>query len=234
MIGSKHPFRFLLGALLSILVLPSVLRYLGFPDGGKLGSVLMSALFVALLLSALPAVGTTRRRLIAAGTLAGLLLVLVTIHTLTELQALGIAFQVIMVLFLFYVVFVTLQYLFRTQRVTIDTIMAALCVYLLLGVVWSFAYSLVDTLEPGSFKSALFDEGVAFMRLEGEQSFYPLYYSLVTLTTLGYGDIVPVSRAASLLAVLEAMTGQVYLAILVARLVGLQVAQAKAKNGAAS
>ena len=53
------------------------------------------------------------------------------------------------------------------------------------------------------------------------------------MTTLGYGDIVPVSRAASMLAVLEAMTGQVYLAVLVARLVGLHVAQAKSEDDAA-
>jgi len=152
----------------------------------------------------------------------------------TEIQGAGIAFQVIMVLFLFDTVFVTFKYLFRKQRVTIDTINAALCVYLLLGIVWAFAYSLVDILEPGSFQSAQFDEGVEFMRLGAERSFYPIYYSIVTLTTLGYGDIVPVSRAASMLAVLEAMTGQVYLAVLVGRLVGLHVAQAKPEDDAAA
>ena len=233
MVGSKHPFRFLLAALVLILVLPPVLRYLGFPDGGRLGSFLMSALFIALLLSALPAIGSPRARLIATGIVASLLIVLVMLSIFTGMQGPGIAFQLIMTLFLFYVVFVTFKYLFRKQRVTIDTINAALCVYLLLGIAWSFAYSLVDTLEPGAFKSALFDEGVEFMRLGAERSFYPLYYSLVTLTTLGYGDIVPVSRAASMLAVLEAMTGQVYLAVLVARLVGLHVAQAKAEDDAA-
>ena len=233
MVGSEHPFRFLLAALVLILVLPSVLRHLGFPDGGKLGSFLMPSLFIVLLLSALPAVGSNRARLLAAGAVASLLLVLVMLQLFAGIQGAGIAFQMIMALFLFYVVFVTFKYLFRKQRVTVETINAALCVYLLLGIVWSFAYSLVDTLEPGSFKSALFDEGVEFMRLGGEASFYPIYYSLVTLTTLGYGDIVPVSRAASMLAVLEAMTGQVYLAVLVARLVGLHVAQAKSKDVAA-
>ena len=232
MVASKHPFRFLLAALVLILVLPPVLRYAGFPEGGRLGSFLMSALFIALLLSALPAVGSTRARLLAAGIVASLLIVLVMLQVFTGMQGAGIAFQVIMALFLFYVVFVTFKYLFRKQRVTIDTINAALCVYLLLGIAWSFAYSLVDTLEPGAFKSALFDEGVEFMRLGGERSFYPLYYSLVTLTTLGYGDIVPVSRAASMLAVLEAMTGQVYLTVLVARLVGLHVAQARSQDDA--
>ena len=234
MTRSKHPFRYLLATLVLILALPPVLRYLGFPEGGRLTTVLMSGLFIVLLLSALPAIGSTRGRLIAAGTVAGLLVVLVMLHIFTGMRGPGIAFQVIMVLFLFYVVFVTFKYLFRKQRVTIDTINAALSVYLLLGVVWAFAYSLVDILEPGSFKSALFDEGVEFMRFGTDRSFYPLYYSLVTLTTLGYGDIVPVSRAASMLAVLEAMTGQVYLAVLVARLVGLHVAQAEPEDDSAT
>ncbi len=230
MVGSKHPFRLLLAVLVLILVLPPVQRYLG----EKLGSFLMSALFIVLLLSALPAIGSTRVRLLAAGAVASLLLVLVMLQLFAGIQGAGIAFQLIMVLFLLYVVFVTFKYLFRKQRVTIDTINAALCVYLLLGIVWAFAYSLVDILEPGSFKSALFDEGVEFMRLGAERSFYPIYYSIVTLTTLGYGDIVPVSRAASMLAVLEAMTGQVYLAVLVGRLVGLHVAQAKPEDDAAA
>jgi hypothetical protein len=228
MVGSKHPFRYLLGALLSILVLPSVLRYLGF-EGGGLGSVLTSSLFILLLVAALPAVGTTRGRLIAAGVLAGVLIMLEVLYLFVGLTGSGILFQLIFVVFLSYVVFITFQYLFRARQVTADTINAALCVYLLLGIVWAFAYSLVDTLEPGSFKCSALEEGEAFMQLK-ETSFYPLYYSLVTLTTLGYGDIVPVSRAASMLAVLEAMTGQVYLAVLVARLVGLHVAQARGRS----
>ena len=231
MVGSKHPFRYLLGALLSILVLPSVLRYLEVESGG-LGSLLTSSLFLLLLVAALPAVGSTRGRLIAAGVLAGVLIVLEVLYLFVGLTGSGILFQLIFVVFLSYVVFITFQYLFRARQVTADTINAALCVYLLLGIVWAFAYSLVDTLEPGSFKCSALDEGEAFMQLT-EASFYPLYYSLVTLTTLGYGDIVPVSRAASMLAVLEAMTGQVYLAVLGARLVGLHVAQAKAEDDAA-
>lgn len=228
MIGSKHPFRYLLSALVLTLILPPVLRYVSFPGSGKVGSVLMSALFIVLLLSALPAVGSTRGRLIAAGSVACLLLVLVTLHVFTGMQGPGIAFQLIMVLFLFYVVFVTFKYLFRRQRVTIDTINAAISVYLLLGVAWAFLYSLVDILEPRSFQS-LYEDSPDFMRIGSEHS-YCFYYSLVTLTTLGYGDIVPVSRAATMLAVLEAMTGQIYLVVLVGRLVGLHVAQDKSRS----
>ena len=103
MVASKHPFRFLLVALVLFLVLPPILRYVGFPEGGKLGSFLLSALFIVLLLSALPAVGSTRGRLIAACIVAGLLIVLVMLHTFTEVQGPGLAIQVLMALFLFYV-----------------------------------------------------------------------------------------------------------------------------------
>ena len=64
------------------------------------------------------------------------------------------------------------------------------------------------------------------MRFGGEHSVNPLYYSFVTLTTLGYGDISPASSMARMLAAIEAVVGQVYLTVLVARLVGLHIAQA--------
>jgi len=61
------------------------------------------------------------------------------------------------------------------------------------------------------------------MRLGGRQSVFPLYYSFVTMTTLGYGDIVPRSSSARMFAAIEALMGQLYLAVLVARLVGLHI-----------
>lgn len=218
---SKYAFRYLFGGLLSILVVLPLLRYVGFASG-KFGSFLTLALFVVLVLAALPAVGITRTRLILAGSVAFVLLVLVMLLIFGGLTQLDVPFQLIMLGFLSYVVVVAFQYLFRKQRVTVDTIIAALCVYLLMGIVWSFAYSLVDTLAPGSFSCSVFEAGAPFMQIK-DSSFYPLYYSFVTLTTLGYGDVVPVSRVASMLAVTEAMAGQIYLAVLVARLVGLQV-----------
>jgi hypothetical protein len=66
------------------------------------------------------------------------------------------------------------------------------------------------------------------MRFGGEQSLYPIYFSLVTMTTLGYGDITPDSDTSRMLASMEAVIGQIYLAVLVARLVGLQIAQSSA------
>ncbi len=68
------------------------------------------------------------------------------------------------------------------------------------------------------------------MRFLGLQLEIPIYYSFVTMTTLGYGDIVPVNPAARMLSVLQALTGQLYLVVLVARLVGLHIAHSTGVN----
>ena len=101
--------------------------------------------------------------------------------------------------------------------VTTDKIFAAVCVYLLIGLAWTFAYALVDALNPHSFValSAAGHEKYIIRVLELR------YFSFMTLTTVGYGDIVPHSTAARTLAALEAIVGQIYLTVLVARLVGL-------------
>lgn len=112
-------------------------------------------------------------------------------------------------------------YLMRCTRVSRATINAALCVYLLMAVLWAAAYSLVEILDPSAF--ALSDrlvESGATMRFVGEES-TAMYYSVVTLTTLGYGDISPISNPARILAGMQAIFGQFYLVITVARLVGI-------------
>ena len=63
--------------------------------------------------------------------------------------------------------------------------------------------------------------------MDFDQGSLALYYSLVTISTLGYGDVVPTSGVSRMLAAAQAVTGQTYLAVLVARLVGLQIAQSR-------
>lgn len=112
-----------------------------------------------------------------------------------------------------------LAYVLHVGRVTSDKIFAAICVYLLLGFVWTYAYALVDDIRPGSFadstETGRTDDVGHVLQLR--------YFSFATLTTLGYGDILPRSSTARTMAVLEAVMGQIYLAVLVARLVGLHI-----------
>jgi hypothetical protein len=116
--------------------------------------------------------------------------------------------------------------------VTPDTIVGGLAVYLLIGLTWSIAYQLLEFSAPGSLVVASGDPNLwgAWERAPGK---YPrlLFFSFVTLTTLGYGDIVPASPAAAALSAAEAVIGPVYLTVLIARLVGLEIAQTRSSRG---
>jgi hypothetical protein len=111
---------------------------------------------------------------------------------------------------------------FRRGPVTFHRIQGGIAAYLLLGVIWAQAYGLVEMRHPGAFSGPV-DTAA------GPRGW--IYFSFVTLTTVGYGDIVPVHPVARSLAVLEAVTGPLYVAILLARLVSLTVASGQ--NGGA-
>lgn len=121
------------------------------------------------------------------------------------------ASKITLLLFLLYAVVAILIYLARQEKVSSDMIMAAASEYMLIGILWTFLYYLLETVYPGSF---------IFPGNEAEPTGF-LYYSFVTLTTTGYGDVLPVSTQARSLALLEMVTGQLFIAITVARLVGL-------------
>ena len=112
---------------------------------------------------------------------------------------------------------VVLVQAFRGGTVNLHRIQGAVAAYLLLGLAWAYAYELVAALVPGAFASG---QSLA------HQSQVFVYYSFVTLTTVGYGDVTPVHPMARSLAMLEALMGQLYPAILLARLVSLQPQQA--------
>jgi hypothetical protein len=104
-----------------------------------------------------------------------------------------------------------------TGRVDQNKIVGAVCIYLLLGMAWAFAYLIVEAFLPGSMnglESDLWQENVHGL----------IYYSMVTLTTLGYGDITPNQPLVRFLAYMEAVTGVFYMAILVASLIGIRLA----------
>jgi len=125
--------------------------------------------------------------------------------------------------FIFSSIFI-LNYVLKSSEISIDKIFAAICVYFLLGMIWSFLYALTDLFIPGSFIFTNLSQG------QDHTAGFFIYYSFVTLTTLGYGDIIPTSDIAKSLAALEAFTGQLFLAVLIARLVGLHIAHSMNKN----
>ena len=117
------------------------------------------------------------------------------------------------VLFLMIVIVTFLTKIFSEDRVTGESIKGGISIYFLLGYLWLYLYSLVLLVNP---------EAISFPAHASELS-YVLYFSFTTLTTLGYGDITPVSFMARNLTILESTIGQIYLSVLIARLVGLQL-----------
>ncbi|HEV3109022.1 MAG TPA: potassium channel family protein [Candidatus Binataceae bacterium] len=128
---------------------------------------------------------------------------------------------------LLFILFVTLSELrsvLKQREVSGETICMAVSVYLLLGFTWAFLYAVMFQLHPESFgglPAATPGHPILLLHI------FPIlgYFSLTTLSTVGFGDITPVTLQARYAAVAEGITGQFYLAILVARLVGMQMSQ---------
>lgn len=120
--------------------------------------------------------------------------------------------------YLLLVVFVSLLvYVIRQTHVTGDTLFGALAVYLAVGVLFGGLFTMIALQSPAAF------DPPEFVKFGGETVLY--YYSFVTLTTLGFGDITPLSHLARILTTIESLTGLVILGVLVGRVVGLLVSQ---------
>ena len=127
--------------------------------------------------------------------------------------------------FLFSVLVAVFADVIRSKRVTADTIFGAIAVYLLFGVIVAMMFQFLNNISPGSVVASV---GEAKTIVERYDQFGDiLYFSFVTLTSVGYGDLTPIGPAARSLAMFEGVVGQLYLAVLIARLVGIHIAQEK-------
>jgi len=114
----------------------------------------------------------------------------------------------------------------RAKKVSANVIYAALCSYLLTGILWGVIYTFIDIQAPGSFKGWIFDlPDIPEMRFHGF-----IYFSFTTLTTLGYGDMVPQTLQAAAFCEVEAIMGQFFISVLIAHLVGLHITQRISKE----
>jgi voltage-gated potassium channel len=115
-----------------------------------------------------------------------------------------------------FVVASLLRFVLRAPSVSTDVLCASISAYLMLGIMWTIAYWLVDQLTPGG--AFAFNPNGERQSMHGFNAFY---FSFITLSTVGYGDITPVSKVARMLAAMEAITGLLYVAVLIARLVAI-------------
>lgn len=137
--------------------------------------------------------------------------------------ALGAVHDAALALFFGYAAIEILRNIFRRRTIRADDVVGSVCGYLLAGAAWASLYSLVGYLVSDSFAI----EPSLHAELGGWHSRHALfdYFSLVTLTTMGYGDVTPIRSPATMLAWLEAVFGQFYIAVVVAQLVAVRLTQ---------
>jgi len=125
---------------------------------------------------------------------------------------------IVALLFYLFTTGLAFRSLFTGERIDMNMIMGSICVYILVGISWSILYFFESVIHPGAFNG---------VNLTSAKTLYTdlLYYSYVTLSTLGYGDITPMTPIARTLAYIEALFGQFYIAILVASFVGIHISR---------
>src|SRR5262249_26127947 len=182
----------------------------------KGGDLIVSLLLSLVLLSGVLAVADSKRVLIVALILAIPAVGARWINHFRPDLVHPAVFLVGGFLLIAFVVARLLRFILRATSVTIEVLCASISAYLMLGLTWTILYWLVDRLTPGGAFSFNTSSGTHSMN-----GFTGFYFSFITLSTVGYGDITPVSRIARWLAAMEAMTGLLYVAVLIARLVSL-------------
>lgn len=168
------------------------------------------------LTSAVPAVGGRRRTVLTAALLAVLAVVGKWLHHLRPEQFPSALFLAAAIVFAVFIIAHHLGFILRTVEVDSQVLCAGVSTFLMLGLLWTFAYLLLASVEPGAFAEQM--EPGASRPLTG---FGALYFSFDTLCGAGLGEVTPTSDMARMLTLLEAMTAMFYIAILIARLVAL-------------
>ena len=206
-------YRYLFLALLALLVAYPVL------SSFERATPWIDALVYLVMVAGVFVTRTSRRHLVVV-TVLGILTfaflnladVVSTVWVLVASYVFGITF------FAYLAVHVLRDILLDRRKVTGEMIYGALAVYLVIGVAFAFAYQLFDYLNADAFENTGLLAGNSIQAFEGF-----LYFSFVTMTTLGFGDITPHTPQAGAFVTAQAIIGQMYLAVLVARLVGLQI-----------
>jgi hypothetical protein len=200
----------LLAALVLLFVVTPFIQDL--PHGDLIEVVLLTLVLV----SALVAVGGCRRTLVAAVVLLTPALAGKWFDHFQPSSVLACVFLGAGLVFISFVVVNLFQFILHAPQVNADVLCAGISTYLMIGLLWAFTYVLVGRLSPGAF---MFNATSAIHpSMEGFNAFY---FSFITLSTVGFGDVTPVSKVARTLTVMEAVVGMFYMTILIARLVSL-------------
>jgi len=219
--------------LLLTIVLVAVAVLQSFTRRAVLGPIFSDAVVALVLLAVFQVVFDRRHeRALAFVALAAALAAMLAHYILSGAAEymLRIAYHALSTVFLGLAVATILRNVFRQQVIRTDDVLGAVSGYLLAAGAWANLYAFTEALVPGSFAVAsTLEHDLASWH--GRIALFE-YFSLVTLTTMGYGDVTPVRPPATAFATLEAVFGQFYIAVVVAQLVGARLAQPAAGNAA--
>ncbi len=186
----------------------------------SIGNLLSISLLLYTIIVVINSFSLPRRLLIVYGAIAIAAFCLEVISTFGLVTYLNRPFsltaQIIFAIYLAGAAYWIGRDIFTSPTVTIDTVRGGISVYMLIGFVWALLYGIVHTLDGEAFSQPLIQQG-SYLKT--------IHFSFTTLTTLGYGDIVPLSEVAQVLTNLEAIVGQMYSSVLIAILIGSYLAQ---------
>ena len=204
-------FGFLLAGLMAYLLLGPLARQL---FGEMDGFVLMTALSCILVVGIFTLQNS--RALFGVGIGLAAIAILFTVADVFVPQNDTLMLLLLVDILIFFCISITLavRNLFNEGPITINRLLGGICIYILLGMCWSIVYRFLIVWQPDSFA------GLATHTADSAIFWDMIYFSFVTLTTLGYGDITPTQPIARSLAYTEALTGQLFIAILIGTLVG--------------
>ena len=150
-------------------------------------------------------------------------------------QTMALTSYVLALLNILFVIVVVSRVVLRRKQITTDAVFGGLSVFLLIGLAFMILYGLVEFAQPGSFlvRGETIEAGQTLTR-ESASFVQFLYFSLITLSTVGYGDILATRPLAQMLAATEGIIGQLFLAVVVARLVGMSLLAAQAPEASST
>lgn len=190
--------------------------------------LLLEVFLTFVLLSIVYAVSDKKYQFVSSLVMAMVIMPLTWLHGIFNISILFVLSNILEIIFFVFATSVIVRYILTQNRVTAHLIFAAIIGYMFIGLIWAAAYSLLAHVYPDSL--ALNPEFVTGAKARTVFT----YFSFVTLTTLGYGDVTPLTDRAFALTILEAVVGQIYLTVLIARLVGLHIAhETEKKDGSA-
>jgi hypothetical protein len=214
----RHALRSRFGLLFLTLLLAILLPTIMTPDMPGI-ELLVTVTVTVVVLSGLYAVADNKRHVIFGLILLVPAITLEWLYHGVQARALDMLSAAFSILFFFYLAWLTLLFVLSARRVDANIVFAAICVYLLLGYTCGYAYYLIEALVGDLDVIATVTGNVGYSSPRSEA----VYFSFVTLTTLGYGDISPLAPLTRSLAIVEAVSGQLFLVTLIARLVALHI-----------